>query len=578
MSTRQFNLHYEKLTDNFKISFLLDCLKINQNYEKKISILEYQKFFNKITQDVFQKDKHKIKLSKILVDVSTQLSEETTKYDPNQVLIFLEALIVNQAKFDVCFEKKSKDEYKKQKNYTTFVYDSFFIPLIIIHRFAERHKFELNFKLPYNHYSFYDLAKLYLDNMSKQYDLNTFKIKSFCNNDLHEPIFNVWSYFSQYFFDFNYEQNQLFSKTIIEHKNKWDVNIYGYNNFEASLLSNLSSEHTFLYYQMYPKEINSLGTSLLTEHEYHFSPVNRQEFDENQGFYKNIINLIFRKCSYQEILQVVNENPSFFTQENIDKYGLLDEILIGYGLEEKEKIELFNYLLNTFSLSYNMSQTTFYAVLSTLSNNLKKEMDFFDFMLEKNYLNLHKFDNKPKKSFLFSALSMYGNQDAFYSLTKENNQFFQIFLLSKLNYFFNTEKNIPIHFYVLSYFVNNCPAKFAKEYGQKIWNYLKENQQKYPNQKMDMSQMSLKGNNMLHFAFKMNVKESFIEILLEEKIPLTQKNKYGKRAYDYFLKYKEKNKYNDDDDFCINVEKLYLDELLSQSVQNKEIISQTKKI
>jgi hypothetical protein len=597
---KYINKDYDVISENFKLNCLIELLfsfaKSNANLtieQHKYLVQELNTFYQKLTLDVFQKEKNKNKLSKILTTIADTLRFKKINKSLYYIYsLFIQAIIQNKAVFNLDFKRVLYDEYHNQKKYNIFTYTSFYLPILILDKIAEIKDFNLETQLqPFskntndedekhlNHQeNIGSIIKKYLLDINQKHDLNSFHMQSNIREDGY-PLLNVWSYFSVYFFEENIKEQNKFCKYIIENKCTFNASLDGVNHMNSSFLKRINEENLLLFFKLYPNEIASSISSNLSKKLIELSPFYKKISIEQKGEYKTAFNmLLYRTQNIQTMYEKIEEHIEFLTQKNENQYRFFDDIIRNPYLNCIDKIKLFHDLETKANLKFNYSLATMDYIIENVIFNATESLDFIHYLIDKKYVNINHF-NDNKYSFFYHALHVLShdlNLDALNKNYQSNNNIIALTkMLEKIDCIPLTHQNHHIYLYFSILKINRYKRSLRKD----LLNLCKTITKKEKIKLNQINQLKTKKqNNALHLAIKSNNELGVINHLIKKGVSLVDKNVFGKSAYDYFVKYKGINGIDDDDSEAVEIEKNYLDQLLEKSLQDSKIDKKIKKI
>jgi hypothetical protein len=255
--------------------------------------------------------------------------------------------------------------------------------------------------------------------------------------------------------------------------------------------------------------------------------------------------LILYYCDEKTILMAIENRPDIFKEKNFDPLVIL----------ENENISLSNKIFLLDKLADRkipvMTTTVYYGLLA-LDSAKNKQKQLLDFCFSHLNVNLSK-ENKAGEN-IFYSISPDHDLTYFKKYIKKN----------KITIKPNHLGYYPLHYLNLDIYDTSKEENVLEKL-----NFLIDSGN-------DINYQNKKGNTVLSLALCINNPQYFIQALIKKNADLTLKNKYGKSSYDYFLKYKAHFKLDSDNNFVIYVEKLYLEQLLNHSMQDKQINTKIK--
>jgi hypothetical protein len=559
---KTLNAHYLELTPNQKIGTLIHILKEKRKDKVLLMQEEIKIYFDKIMQDpvVFQSNKYKKRLSKVIKgvynffydDITIRYNGESFFHELPTFSLFLSSLINHGAIYD-----RDVTFYTYRDNKITTLF-------ILVHL--------LSISFDKKFLSHDEVVSLF------QKILNFYPNGSYQNQQFTEFLtvtesqnYDIWSYIAAYL-------PSSFLNIIFDNFKHLKFYIPKKNSFLPQFITefyNSSIEHINIlndmlddFIQRHSKDLNK---GLDEEQCYAFNEYNLSyhlyldksnlESQELKNF-----NVIYTCLLYGNTLlidKIFSQCQPIFNNQHT-KY-IQDLIITNHFISDNDKIKYLEKISKKIDY-YSMTQAMwgrFSFKNEVLLNYLLKHFDIN---------SIHYFYNGD--NLLLNSLRV-GNITNQYLVNDKKNGYDikkeYSFYLGWAEYFIENNINIiadsrgihPIH-KVLVY--KKGKIKNAHTYVHKVWNLLKE-------KNIDFQIRTKKGNNALHFAFSMNYEIENILFLINENIKLSEKNKYGKSAYDYFLKYKDKiksiNQYDLTKEFNM-IEKRYLEETISSSSRGQE--------
>lgn len=555
------NSHYSNLTPNQKISTLIAILKEKRAYKIKDMKNDIRVYLDNIMtdRDVFQSNKYKKRLSKIIKHLYNQLDENINKkhlgeesLDKLEILpLFLRSLLKNQAHYDTeCLFFT----YKKSKVQSLFILTWLLAQCFGNQLLDEKETIFLFQKI--------------LDSHPNYQEQKIFDANSDCSYD-------IWSYIAEGF-------SSSFLKIIFDNFKHLKFYIPKKNSFAPQFIGELYDQSVeqidilnSLLDDFITRNHNDLNAGMENEQFFHFPEKDAwyidftdKDLSTKQIEHFNIIYICLIYGNKMLIDKVFNLCKGIFNQDNFK--SIQDLIITNFFITPNEKIEYLEKIPKQIDY-YSMTQATWGSFVCENPILVDYLLQFFDLHLTQEFFTG---DNlllsnmgiaKIEKEYHFDKVAksyIVRKKKTFYMNWSE------YFIEKGIPIISNKQGIHPIH-KMLVYKESNRDKRrmlmTGSDYVLKIWNLLKL-------KNVDFNVKSNRGNNALHFAFSMNFDIENILFLIEEKVKLSEKNKYGKTAYDYFLKNKEKiKKANNDElveEFSI-IEKQYLEETLSNNSHSK---------